>query len=1639
MKKNHVDDSTKRFSYSIRKTSLGVGSVLVGLFLLQNVSAPLVQADEIESTTSTLDVQPTVEAGVVEEQPAIDKEEEDKIEVLSPAVHPEDRAIATAEDGSKYAYDTYRINHALYGTATANDTEVTYYGADKVNDGIVNPDAPKNQQSRWSTNRSDSGTDEKILTVSLSEKEVVDEFVINWERTNIKGFRIETSEDGNTYETVYTKPDTSNVSLETVIKLAEEKQKAIKAARLVVTNYDGGSANWKSVSVYEFRLHGPAGLVNIAYGKTATANASEAASLGPDKAIDDNMDSRWASSIGQDKKTFQVDLKEVKPISTVVLEWERKNAKEYSISVSKDGNTWTEVKRLTAKPKEFTDILSLDGEHEARYVKLDVHQFDATGEKRDGKSVTWATVSLYEFKVFAEALVHKSEVSLREIAEGLVVPSLPTDGNKWSLPTVPEGVTIEFIGANLEQIIDRDLTIYQPIVDTDVTVNYRLKRGKEIFETQAYTVHVKGKYTVSETDNARLNVLPGIAEWKGHTGKFQISDSSRIVVASKDKEALSYAITSFKEDYEKLTGRTIAVVYDEKAKEGDFYFELNQKDPGLKKEGYLMTIGDSLTVEANQSVGAFWATQTLLQLLNQDKTGIDKGIARDYPKFEKRGFVLDVGRKPIGLPMLKDVIKALSWYKFNDFHIHLNDNYINVEDYQGTDNPYGAYSAFRLESNIKAGGNGGLNKQDLTAKDLFYTKQEFKELIEYAKMRGIQIVPEFDTPAHSLAFTKVRPDLTMKDKKVRRWVDHLEVSNPASLEFVKSVWDEYLDGEDSVFGSTDVIHVGVDEFEGNNEAFRSFTDSLLKYAISKGKTPRFWGSLTAKNGHTPVIVDGVEMNIWSTGWANPKAMYDKGYKLINTLDGPLYIVPAAGYYNDFLNAEGLYNNWEANNMGGTVIPAGSDQMLGAAFAIWNDKIDKGANGILEHDVFKRFEAILPALSSKMWGNRYTGSYDKMKEAAASIGKPADYNPYNKITSVTSTVLDYRFDLGTASDLSGNNYDGTNAVNVDYEAGKHGRALRLKGGESYIETPISKVGPDNHVSAWVKLDQDAEGEQILLEAGSIAVKLVQKDTGKVGYSIEGYDHSFDYTLPKGEWVHLTFKGYEGKTELYVNGALTDTLTRTTKVRQENGRRVTEQHGKLVTFTIPSHYIGSKTKAMKGLVDELVIGQAQSLTVGAMDTSKWTITTDNENHDGKAVYAFDNDLSTIWHTQWTPSRKNPPAWIEVDMKEAITIDRVTYIPRQVGTNGDITSYKLYSKLDNGEYKLIKEGRLTADKSNKVLEFPAHDARYLKIEVLEGAANFGSAAEFVVGKVDYKDTLGRKLLEALAHVRLRAYYQEETMAQLEAATLAAGKVWEEETATVAAIQSAVKQLEQAIAGLAVKQENEPLAVNKIALNKILEEQVTVQAGVSFRYASDSAKTAYQLALQKAKELLADQSASQEQVDKARTDLEKAVLGLDGTLDSVGVGAPMITLPEAEVAEAVGSSVVAQDLPILTFSEDKVVEAVGSSVLAQDLPTHELDEATMERNDIVASNQQDIVSSKPAMPQVQSLALTPSVSDARVAQPYVASSGNKVEKKLAVKEKPVLPATGQEESSAIALTVLGLVLSAAVIVRKKKVGFGD
>ena len=243
-------------------------------------------------------------------------------------------------------------------------------------------------------------------------------------------------------------------------------------------------------------------------------------------------------------------------------------------------------------------------------------------------------------------------------------------------------------------------------------------------------------------------------------------------------------------------------------------------------------------------------------------------------------------------------------------------------------------------------------------------------------------------------------------------IDELDLTKmDQTMGIVKSIWNEYFEGPDPVFDEDTIIHIGTDEYHGvagqqGIEYFRQFSDKMIEFVQGTGRTVRMWGSLSNKNGTTPVRSENVQLNIWNTGYANPKNMYDMGFDLINTLEGPNYIVPAAGYYNDYINANNIYTNWQPNNFNNFVVRAGDDQMLGGCYAIWHDSVDTRANGISQYDSFDRFFQALPSYGAKLWGDAADRNYKEFSQIFAKTSTAPGTTIYGEPDTVSSTVVDY---------------------------------------------------------------------------------------------------------------------------------------------------------------------------------------------------------------------------------------------------------------------------------------------------------------------------------------------------------------------------------------------------------------------------------------------------------------------------------------------------------------------------------------------------------------------------------------------------------------------------------------------------------
>lgn len=595
--------------------------------------------------------------------------------------------------------------------------------------------------------------------------------------------------------------------------------------------------------------------------------------------------------------------------------------------------------------------------------------------------------------------------------------------------------------------------------------------------------------------NPKPFVVPELKTWSGAEG--QTALSGRIVVKNAKLKTVGAALAA---DYKEMFGKELTIV-NGVTKGGDVVLSL-KKDKALGDEGYTMNVGSAVEITAATERGAFWATRTLLQIAEQHKDGnLPKGKTTDVPEYKLRGFMIDCGRKFIPMSYLRDLAKIMAYYKMNTLQVHLNDN--GFRQYFGGDWNK-TQAAFRLECDTYPG---------LTAKDGSYSKQEFIDFQKLAEQNGVEVIPEIDAPAHSLAFTQYKNEIGSKEYGM----DHLDLFNPETYKFMDGLWKEYIGGKNPVFIGKRV-HIGTDEYSNAKkdvvEKFREFTDHYIKYVESFGKQAVVWGALTHANGDTKVKNKGVLMDIWYNGYADPVEMKKQGYKLVSIPDGLVYIVPAAGYYYDYLNCQYLYEHWTPAVIGNKTFEENDPMIEGGMFAVWNDH---AGNGISTKDVHHRVYPALQTLAVKCW----TGKDTKL--------------PYAEFDSK-------RAELSEAP-----------GVNELGRLGKPGSVVLEKATVNAGETlNAEEIGYNYAVTFTIDGKQEANGTELFRSANAV-VYLADPDQGKLGFERDGYRNLFNYRIPAGEKHTITIEGTNKMTRLLVDGAVKEELgPKTLYVMREQDR-------------------------------------------------------------------------------------------------------------------------------------------------------------------------------------------------------------------------------------------------------------------------------------------------------------------------------------------------------------------------------------------------------------------------------------------------------------------------------------------------------
>lgn len=283
---------------------------------------------------------------------------------------------------------------------------------------------------------------------------------------------------------------------------------------------------------------------------------------------------------------------------------------------------------------------------------------------------------------------------------------------------------------------------------------------------------------------------------------------------------------------------------------------------GFTKEGYAVDIS-SKNIEINFSTneGYFRALQTLAQLFDEHREDrkIPNLTIQDEPQFKWRGMHLDVVRHFFTVEEVKKYLDYLALYKINTFHWHLTDDQgwrIEIKQYPKLTE----IGSKRKESMI---GPYSDDTYDGTPYGGFYTQDEIREVVEYAKKLHITVVPEIEMPGHALAALTAYPELSCTSgpfEVATKWgvFDDVFCPKDETFEFLENVLDEVT----ALFPS-EYIHIGGDECPktrwkecphcqdlikkenlGNEHGLQSyFIQTIEKYVNSKGRKIIGWNEI----------------------------------------------------------------------------------------------------------------------------------------------------------------------------------------------------------------------------------------------------------------------------------------------------------------------------------------------------------------------------------------------------------------------------------------------------------------------------------------------------------------------------------------------------------------------------------------------------------------------------------------------------------------------------------------------------------------------------------------------------------------------------------------------------------------------------
>ena len=295
------------------------------------------------------------------------------------------------------------------------------------------------------------------------------------------------------------------------------------------------------------------------------------------------------------------------------------------------------------------------------------------------------------------------------------------------------------------------------------------------------------------------NLMPQPAEWSAAQGRLVIDGAFRVALTGYREPRLTSATERLVQRLAKQTGIPLSEEIEKDSSKAALVIQCEHAGETVQSvkedESYQLDVTSlQAHLRAASPVGVLRGIETFLQLVDLDPQGFGVPAVRiaDHPRFAWRGLLIDISRHWLPETVLKRNLDAMAALKLNVLHWHLSDD-------QG----------FRIESKTF------LKLQEMGSDGHYYTQEQVREIIAYARDRGIRVVPEFDMPGHTTAWFVGHPELASAPGPYsieRAWGVFDPAMDPAQEE-VYSFLDAFI-GEMAALFPDEYFHIGGDEVNG---------------------------------------------------------------------------------------------------------------------------------------------------------------------------------------------------------------------------------------------------------------------------------------------------------------------------------------------------------------------------------------------------------------------------------------------------------------------------------------------------------------------------------------------------------------------------------------------------------------------------------------------------------------------------------------------------------------------------------------------------------------------------------------------------------------------------------------------------------